>query len=183
MAEAATKPPIKTEKSTAPAPAGNWAAPFESLRREVDRLFDDFHPFDFRLPSTSSIFGRELPTLRNADWPVAPAMDLVEKGKEYEITAELPGIDEKNVEIKLSNRTLTIKGEKTEKKEEKEKEKEKDYYLSERRYGSFQRSFQLPDGVDADKIDASFAKGILTVRLPKTAECQKAEKKIAVKAA
>ncbi|TIP07014.1 Hsp20/alpha crystallin family protein, partial [Mesorhizobium sp.] len=71
--------------------------------------------------------------LRYADWQIAPAMDLVEKGKEYEITAELPGIDEKNVEIKLANRTLTIKGEKTEEKEE----KDKDYYLSERRYGSF----------------------------------------------
>ncbi|RWB97359.1 MAG: Hsp20/alpha crystallin family protein [Mesorhizobium sp.] len=177
MAEAATKLPIKSEKSTPPAPAGNWTSPFESLRREIDRLFDDFHPFDFRLPSRS-IFGRERPTLRSADWQIAPAMDLVEKGKEYEITAELPGIDEKNVEIKLANRTLTIKGEKTEEKEE----KDKDYYLSERRYGSFQRSFQLPEGVDADKIDASFAKGVLTVKLPKTAEAQKAEKKITVKA-
>jgi len=179
MAEAATKLPVKTEKSTAPTTAGNWTTPFESLRREIDRLFDDFHAFDFRLPSTRSLFGRELPSLRSADWPVAPAMDLVEKDKEYEITAELPGIDEKNVEIKLSNHTLTIKGEKKEEKEE----KDKDYYLSERRYGSFQRSFQVPEGVDADKIDASFTKGVLTVKLPKTAEAQKAEKKITVKAA
>lgn len=179
MAETATKLPVKTEKSTGPAPAGNWTTPFESLRREIDRLFDDFHPFDFRLPSTRSLFGRDLPSLHNAGWSVAPAMDLVEKDKEYEITAELPGIDEKNVEIRLANRTLTIKGEKTEQKED----KEKDYYLSERRYGSFQRSFQLPEGVDADKIEANFAKGVLTVKLPKTAEAQKAEKKIAVKAA
>ena len=105
-------------------------------------------------------------------------MDVVEKDKEYEITAELPGTDEKNVEIKLSNRTLTIKGEKKEEKEE----REKDYYLSERRYGSFQRSFQVPDSVDAEKIEASFAKGVLTIRLPKTAEAQKSEKTIAVKA-
>lgn len=179
MVETATRLPVKTEKSPAPAPAGNWATPFESLRREVDRLFEDFHPFDFRLPSTRSLFGRELPSLRNPGWPVAPAMDLVEKDKEYEITAELPGIDEKNVEIKLANHMLTIKGEKREEKEE----KDKDYYLSERRYGSFQRSFQLPEGVDADKIDATFAKGVLTVKLPKTAEAQKAEKKIAVKPA
>ena len=179
MAEAATKLPVRTEKSTAPAPSGNWTAPFESLRREIDRLFDDFHPFDFRLPSTRSLFAHELPSLRNAGWSVAPAMDLVEKDKEYEITAELPGIDEKNVEIKLSNHTLTIKGEKKEEKEE----KDKDYYLSERRYGSFQRSFQVPEGVDTGKIDASFSKGVLTVKLPKTAEAQKAEKKITVKAA
>ena len=179
MAEAATKLPVKTEKSTAPAPTGNWTGPFESLRREIDRLFDDFHPFDFRLPSTRSLFGRELSALRNSDWPVAPAMDLVEKGSEYEITAELPGIDEKNVEIKLSNHVLTIKGEKKDEKEE----KAKDYYLSERRYGSFQRSFQVPEGVDADKIEASFTKGVLTVKLPKTTEAQKPEKKITVKAA
>lgn len=178
MAEAATKLPVKTEKN-APARSDNWVGPFESLRREVDRLFDDFHPFDFHLPSTRSLFGRDFPAKLRGEWPVAPAMDLVEKADAYEITAELPGIDEKNVDIKLANNVLTIKGEKKEEKEE----KEKDYYLSERRYGSFQRSFQLPEGVDANKIDASFAKGILTVKLPKTAEAQKAEKKITVKAA
>lgn len=110
---------------------------------------------------------------------MAPAIDLAEKDKEYEITAELPGLDEKDVEIKLSNHSLTIKGEKKEEREE----KQKDYYLSERRYGSFHRSFQLPEGVDADKIEATFAKGVLTVRLPKTVEAQKAEKKISIKAA
>ncbi|MDG4887916.1 MULTISPECIES: Hsp20/alpha crystallin family protein [unclassified Mesorhizobium] len=183
MAEAATKLPVKTEKAAPASPrSDNWTTPLESLRREVDRLFDDFHPFhpfDFRLPSSRSLFGRDLPTFRSTAWPVAPAMDLVEKANGFEISAELPGIDEKNVDIKLANNILTIKGEKNEEKEE----KEKDYYLSERRYGSFQRSFQLPEGVDADKIDASFAKGVLTVKLPKTAEAQKAEKKITVKAA
>ena len=174
MAEAATKLPVK--KSTAPAKTENWA-PFESLRKEIDRLFDDFRPFDWRLPSR--VLGLEVPRIALAEWQVAPAMDLVEKDDAYEITAELPGLDEKNVEIKLSNHTLTIKGEKNEVKED----KQKDYYQSERRYGSFQRSFQLPEGVDADKIDANFAKGVLTVKLPKTAEAKKAEKKITVKAA
>jgi HSP20 family protein len=74
---------------------------------------------------------------------------------------------------------LTIKGEKQEQKEE----KKKDYFLSERRYGSFERSFRLPDGVDANKIAATIKKGVLTVTLPKTAEAQKPEKKIEVKAA
>ncbi|WP_157016687.1 MULTISPECIES: Hsp20/alpha crystallin family protein [Phyllobacteriaceae] len=175
MAEAATKLPVKSEKSTTP--AEGWA-PFESLRREIDRLFDDFHPLGWRLPSRA-VLDLEMPKFSRAAWQVAPAMDLVEKEKEYEITAELPGIDEKNVEIKLSNHTLTIKGEKKEEKEE----KEKDYYLSERRYGSFQRSFRVPDGVDADRIEATFTKGVLTVRLPKTAQAQKADKKIEVKAA
>jgi HSP20 family protein len=174
MAEAATKLPVK--KSTAPAKSEGWA-PFESLRQEIDRLFDDFRPFDWHLPS--KVLGLEVPRVSGAAWQVAPAIDLVEKEDAYEITAELPGLDEKNVEIKLSNHTLTIKGEKSEEKED----KQKDYYVSERRYGSFQRSFQLPEGVDADKIDANFAKGVLTVKLPKTAEAKKAEKKIAVKAA
>jgi HSP20 family protein len=173
MAEAATKLPVK--KSAAPAKTEEWAS-FESLRREIDRLFDDFRPFDWRLPSR--VLGFEVPRIARAEWQVAPAMDLVEKDDAYEITAELPGLDEKNVEIRLSNRTLTIRGEKGEEKED----KQKDYYLSERRYGSFQRSFQLPEGVDADKIDANFAKGVLTVKLPKTAEAKKAEKKITVKA-
>lgn len=174
MAEAATKLPVT--KSDVPAKTEE-RTPFENLRREIDRLFDDFRPFDWRLPSR--VLGFEVPRISRAEWQVAPAMDLVEKNDAYEITAELPGLDEKNVEIKLSNHTLTIKGEKSEEKED----RQKDYYLSERRYGSFQRSFQLPEGVDADKIDANFAKGVLTVKLPKTAEAKKAEKQIAVKAA
>jgi HSP20 family protein len=72
----------------------------------------------------------------------------------------------------------TIKGEKKEEKEE----KAKNYYVSERRYGAFQRSFQLPSGVDAEKIEANFQKGVLTVTLPKTLDAQKKEKKIAGKA-
>ncbi len=109
MAETATKLPVK--KSTAPAKSEDWA-PFESLRREIDRLFDDFRPFDWRLPS--KVLGFEVPRISRAEWQVTPAMDLVEKDDAYEITAELPGLSEKNVEIKLSNHTLTIKGEKSE---------------------------------------------------------------------
>lgn len=177
MAEAATRLPVKTEKAAVPAAeTGGWT-PFESLRREIDRLFDDFKPYGWRLPSRPS-FDFDLPaTMRG--WSVHPAFDLIEKKSAYEITAELPGIEEKDVEIKLSNHTLTIKGEKSESREE----KDNDRYLSERRYGSFQRSFRVPEGVDADKIDASFSKGVLTVRMPKTVEAQKAEKKIAVTAA
>jgi HSP20 family protein len=95
------------------------------------------------------------------------------------VTAELPGMDEKSIEVKVAGGALTIKGEKQEEKEE----KKKDYYLHERRFGSFERAFRIPEGVDADKIEASFKKGVLTVSLPKTAEAQKAEKKITVKAA
>lgn len=173
MAEA-TKLPVK--KSPAAEKAED-RSPFESLRREVDRLFDNFHPFGWRAPSR--LFDVEVPDIAPAGWPVAPAIDLVEKDDGYEISAELPGLDDGDVEIKLANGTLTISGEKTEEKED----KRKDYYLSERRYGSFQRSFRLPEGVDADRIDAVFAKGVLKVKLPKSAEARKAERKIKVKAA
>jgi len=87
-------------------------------------------------------------------------------------------MDEKNIELKVSGGTLTIKGEKQEEKEE----RKKGYYLSERRFGSFERSFRTPDGVDTDKIAATFKKGVLTVALPKKPEAMKAEKKIMVKA-
>ncbi|MDP3895289.1 MAG: Hsp20/alpha crystallin family protein [Mesorhizobium sp.] len=177
MAESTPKLPVKSGKSTPAEVSAGWT-PFNDLRREIERLFDDFHPLGFGLPTSRSMFDLEMPRLGGAAWPIAPAMDLVEKEKEYEITAELPGIDEKDVEIKLTNHTLTIRGEKTEEKEE----KEKDFHLSERRYGSFQRSFRLPDGVDADKIEASVTKGVLKVKLPKTADAQKADKKITVKA-
>ena len=112
------------------------------------------------------------------DGGAAPAVDIIEKRNVYEIIAELPGLDEKNIEVKLVNGGLTIKGEKQEEKEE----KKKDYYLQERRFGSFERRFAVPEGVDADKIEASFKKGVLTVTLPKKPEAQKPEKKIEVKA-
>ncbi|NLS20407.1 Hsp20/alpha crystallin family protein [Rhizobium sp. P40RR-XXII] len=171
MADTATKLPIKTDEKTLTARDQGWF-PFENLRREVDRLFDDFTPAFWHRP-----FGR-LSQAKSFSIITAPAVDVIEKENAYEITAELPGIDAKNVDVKLSNSTLSIKGEKEETKEEKEKE----YFLSERRFGSFQRNFQLPEGIDAAKIEASFANGVLTVVLPKTAEARKGERKIAIKA-
>ena len=170
MAEA-TKLPVKTEKASTS--LASWT-PFESMRREVERLFDEFDGGLFRSPFRRPVFD-----VIPAKWPTAPAVDFTYTGNAYELTAELPGIDEKNVEVKVANGVLTIKGEKQEEKEE----KKKDYYLRERNYGSFERSFQLPEGVDADKIEANFKKGVLTVTLPKKPEAQKAAKKIDVKAA
>jgi HSP20 family protein len=174
MAEAATKLPVKNEENKTERPT-EWR-PFESLRREIEHLFDDF-----QLGPSRSPFGRTLfePFRRGEMGWKTPAVDVVEKEKAYEITAELPGMDESNIDVKFSDGTLTIKGEKREEKEE----KKKDYYLSERRYGSFQRSFSVPDGVDGDKIEAGFKNGVLTVTLPKTPEAQKSEKKIAIKKA
>ena len=174
MAETATKLPVgKEEKADRPA---EWR-PFESLRREVDRLFEDFQLGSWRSPFGRSLFDVQPFWRGEVGWGKAPAVDIVEKEKAYEITAELPGMDESNIDVKFSDGTLTIKGEKRDEKEE----KKKDYYLSERRYGSFQRSFGVPDSVDADKIEANFKNGVLTVTLPKTAQAQKSEKKIAIK--
>lgn len=105
-------------------------------------------------------------------------MDVVEKESTFEISAELAGMDEKDIDVKLSNGFLTIRGEKQEEREDKQKE----YHVSERRYGSFQRTFQLPEGVDADKVEATFKKGILRIILPKNAEAKKNERKINIKA-
>jgi HSP20 family molecular chaperone IbpA len=90
------------------------------------------------------------------------ASDAIALISARQLTAELPGMDEKDVEIKLSDDMLTMKGKKKEKKEERERK----YYLCEHRYGSFRRTFQLPAGVDSSKIEATFAKGVLTLTLP-----------------
>jgi HSP20 family protein len=180
MAEAATKLNVKTEqKSTEPATAVQSWRPFESLRREVDRLFHDFERGSWPNPFRGSAFDLEPLWRRELTWAKTPAVDVVEKENGYEVTAELPGMDEKNIDVTVANGCLTIKGEKQEEKEE----KKKDYYLQERRFGSFERRFEIPEGVDASKIEANFAKGVLTVTLPKSAEAKKAAQKIAVKAA
>lgn len=173
MAQTASKIPVTQEKTTVPPPTIQPWQPLESLHHAIDRLFDDF--------------GRGWPSFRGPQrageplWQqglTTPAVDVTEDEKAYEITAELAGMDEKNIEVKVADGTMTIKGEKTEEKEE----KKKDYYLHERHFGSFQRSFALPKGVDTNKIEATFKKGVLTVTLPKSAETQKSQKKIEVKA-
>lgn len=169
-----TKLPVNTDKATAPSVQG-WR-PFESLRREIDRVFEDFHSGIWRTPSLFD----QLPSLpRRRSFAVAPAVDVAEHDNAYEVSAELPGLDEKNVEVKVTNGVLSIRGEKQEDKEE----KKKDYYVRERSFGSFERSFQIPDGVDTDKIEAVFRQGVLKVTLPKKPEVQKAAKTIDIKAA
>ena len=139
------------------------ANPFMSLQREIDRLFDDFT--------------RGFPTFGNGKADLLPSMDVTETDKQIEITAELPGLEEKDVQINVADNLLTIRGEKKAEKEE----KDKDYRLIERSYGSFERTLELPDGVNADAIQASIAKGVLKVTVPKPAPAQ--SKKIDVKAA
>ena len=178
MTETVTKVPIKQEKRTASSSVPQMWRPFENLREEIDRLFDDFgrgfwRPFGRSLLAEEPLFRRELA------FPTSPAVDVVENEKAYEITAELPGMDEKNIEVKVTDGTLTIKGEKQQEKEQ----KDKNYYVTERAYGSFRRAFAIPDRVARDKIAADLSKGVLTLTLPKTVEAQEPAKKIEIKAA
>src|SRR6476469_9325411 len=128
MAEATTKLPIKTEANpaTQPTKAADWQ-PFEALRNQVDRLFHDFQTGFLQAPSYRSLLDIEPFWRRDFTFNVTPAIDIVEKDKAFEVTAELPGLDLKNIDLQLSNNVLTIKGEKQEEKEE----KAKDRYVSE----------------------------------------------------
>ncbi|RAH97870.1 heat-shock protein [Acuticoccus sediminis] len=141
--------------------------PFVSLQREVERVFSDF--------------SRGWPTV-SFDWPHAalPRMDIVEKDGYIIMTAELPGLEEKDVDIEVNQNILTIKGEK---KTEREEKQDNNCYLSERTFGSFARAIELPEGVKADDVKASMAKGVLTITVPKPTEPRKPEaKKIAIQA-
>lgn len=167
----------KGESKGPPSRREHTAHPLLSLRDQMDRLFDDFAS-DWRLPS----FGRELfewEPFRTPSWTrgvVDVRFDLSETDDALEITAELPGIDEKDVELVLADGVLTLKGEKRVEKEAKEKE----YYLSERRFGAFTRSMRLPESVDPDKIEASFDKGVLTVVIPKRPEAKAKKRNIPI---
>jgi HSP20 family protein len=155
------------------------AAPLSSLREEIDHLFDEFSsswalsPFRRRgwlRPTAGSSLG----------WSVrSPEFDVVEKEGEIEIRADVPGIDEKDIEVKLSDGALTVSGER--KEERREGEEEGNYYLAERRYGAFQRTIPIPEHIDRDNVEAHFRKGVLTIRLPKTAEAREKSRRIEVK--
>ena len=139
--------------------------PFSRLRQEMNRIFEDFDS-DFWLEP----FENKLRGFFN------PRVDISETDKEIKITAELPGMDDKDIDVSLNKDSLTIKGEKKEEKEE----NSKDYHRSERSYGSFSRTISLPAEVDTDKIKADFRKGLLTVMLPKTAKAIREVKKIPI---
>ncbi len=147
--------------------------PFLRLREDVDRVFDGFF--------------RGWPAMRGLDlgFPagvsggeVTPMVDVSESDKSYEISVELPGMDDKDVAVTLSDDLLTISGEKKTEREE----KKKGHYLSERSYGSFQRSFRLPDDVQADKIKAEMQKGVMSISLPRSASAKPKQRKIEISA-
>ena len=157
------------EKSQVPAMREDFFDPFVTFRREMDRMMSDFvNGFDNG--GVAAMNG----------WKAsAPAVDIAETEKEMVITAEMPGLDEKDFQISVSGDMLTIKGEKKIEHEE----KNGNGYHRERSYGAFSRSLRLPFEVKDEKIDAAYQKGVLTIRVPKPADAQKAVRQIEVKAA
>lgn len=141
-------------------------APYRPLWQEIDSMLNEFASLT---PWSDSEF-----------WGgFNPRLNVAESEKEIEVTVELPGIDEEDVEITISQDVLTIKGEKKQEQEE----SEGGFYRMERRYGSFCRSIELPAGVvDTDEAQASYKNGVLTVLFPKLEEAQGTTKRIAVKA-
>jgi HSP20 family protein len=131
-------------------PAGG----ISQLRREMDRLFEDFF-------APQAWWGGRLGRLWEGEW--SPAVDVAETPEQITVKAELPGIDSKEIDISLTGDILTIKGEKKSEREE----KKENYHMVERSYGSFSRSLALPAAVNAEKIEAKFEKGVLTVTCPK----------------
>ncbi len=140
------------------------AHPFLAFRDAMDRIMGSF----FR--------GFDLEPFEKRQGIFSPNVDVTDTEKAIRVSAELPGIDEKDVEVTLTKDALTIKGEKKEEKEE----KGKSYHLMERSYGSFIRTIPLPVEVETDKVQATFKKGLLTVTLPKTEKVIKGTKKVPI---
>ncbi len=160
--------PWGRERQPAPRSETGEEAPLASLQRDLNRAFEDFwsrldRPFG--APNGVLAVGH-------------PRTDISETDDEVEISVELPGLDDKDIEVNLTDDFLTVRGERKAEREE----KKRGYYLSERSYGAVHRMIPLPPGVDTDKADARFKKGVLTVSLPKTPEAKAKVKRIAVKA-
>jgi HSP20 family protein len=148
--------------------------PFHEMERrfqEMEKRFEDF----FRRPF--SLMPSWLPRLRMPEIEeISPSVDVLTEGDDVVVKAELPGMKKEDIDISLTKDTITISGEK--KKEE--KVEKKDYYRFERSYGSFKRSFSLPAEVQTEKASAKFKDGVLEIRVPKTEEAKKKEKKVMI---
>jgi HSP20 family protein len=141
-------------------------SPLAQLHRDIDRMFGGLVP--------GFGWGRMLDV---EDDLLRPNVDVASTDKEYTITVEVPGIDEKDVKLELAHDgTLTIRGEKKQEKEH----KDKDFHRVERSYGSFQRTISLPEDASQDAIDASFKNGVLTISCPRKAVAQTPVKRITI---
>jgi HSP20 family protein len=160
--------PKKESKEIAKTEPARALSPFEEMERRFEDLFR--RPFSLLEPSW-------WPRLRMPEMEeVAPKVDIFEEGDNFVVKAEIPGMKKEEIEVNLTDDMVTISGEK--KKEE--KVEKKDYYRFERSFGSFSRSFRLPKDVQADKAKAIFKDGVLELKVPKTEEAKKKEKKVPI---
>ena len=144
------------------------ADPFRDFQRQMNRLFDEFF-------GEAPLAERD----RGPEWAPAafmPRVDVSETDAEVKVSAELPGMDEKDISVELQDDVLVLRGEKKSEQEE----KGKNWFRREQSYGSFHRTIELPAGVDAGKAKAQFKKGVLTLTLPKTEQGKREHKRIAV---
>jgi HSP20 family protein len=139
------------------------------MHEAMDKFFDHYYNFGFK----PDVFGKGESLFKT----LTPKIDISESKTNVLVTAELPGLDEKEIDVHYSDHALVIKGEKRSEKED----KKKDYHRVERVYGSFNRTIPVPVEVDSEKIDAKFKNGVLEVTLPKTEEAKSKVKKIEVK--
>lgn len=164
--------PVKRTHKEATVAEGASFYPIFQLQREMERLFENaFRGFGL------SPFMSELFTPLTASGFLKPQVDVGASDKEYAITVEVPGVDEKDVKVEIANNTLTIRGEKKQEKEE----KNKNYYRVERSYGSFQRVLSLPEDANQEDIKASFKNGVLTIKMPRKALPKSDVKQIEIK--
>jgi HSP20 family protein len=165
MAAKQTKGLVKAETARALSPFGDLERRFQRM----ERIFEDF----FGRP-----FGLHLPSLRPwaATEEVSPSVDIFEEGNDVVVKAELPGMKKEDLEVNFAYGNMVISGE----KKQEERVEKKDYHRMERSYGAFTRSFRLPADVKEDKAKATFKDGVLVIRVPKTAEARKKEKKILI---
>jgi HSP20 family protein len=145
-------------------PENVWE-PLARVRGEFDRLLDDFWHRPMGVDLARRIQGLS-----------GPALELKDKGSEYELIAEVPGMKPTDIELKVTDNMLRLSGEK---KEEHEESKE-GYLFSERRYGHFERAVELPRGIDQAKIKATARDGVLSIHLPKSPEAMQRERKIEI---
>ena len=188
----AIKDIVKLNGETQNLPARRDDMELSSPYRDLTRGLSDWDPW------FNSMFNRMLNLSPFSDWlsrpnwgslanldgagalgSYVPAVNVTETENEYKVTAELPGIEPGDIDLNFSGGALTIKGEKKQEHEE----KEQGYYRMERSYGQFRRSVQLPEGVDGDKIDASFKNGVLTVTVPKLPELKRGARKLTIESA
>ena len=139
--------------------------PFSLMNHDMESLFDDF----FRGFDLDPFFGPDFSSY-------SPKVDVTEGDKEIRVLAELPGMDEKDINVSLNKNSLTLRGEKKEEKEG----NEKGYHRLERSYGSFCRTIPLPVEIENDKVSASYKKGILTITIPKSKKEIEEKKKIKI---